>query len=135
VRWEVTPEYLGRRASLLEENSFTFFDHHGLGGRGAVVPRGYRAIWEERVRLVVAKLTARLTTATSEGSLAGLLLQAGGTRIDHDYVEIAIFADTGLDTVDVNLVTRQRAPTTPEERYRWELVQEICATRSIAVIE
>jgi hypothetical protein len=76
-----------------------------------------------------------LTTATSEGSLAGLLLQAGGTRIDHDYVEIAIFADTGLDTVDVNLVTRQRAPTTPEERYRWELVQEICATRSIAVIE
>ena len=135
VRWKVTDFYLGRRVSLLEENSFTFYDHHGLGARGAVIPPGYRATWEERGKLVIAKLAARLTAATSEGSLAGLLLQAGGTRIDHDYVEIAIFADTGLDTVDVDLVSRQRVPTTPEEGYRWDLVREICASRGIAVIE
>ncbi len=135
VRWDVTDAYLGRRASLLEENSYTFYDHHGLGARGTVIPPGYRATWKERAKLAVAKLAARLTAATSEGSLAGLLLHAGGTRNDDDYIEVVIYADTGLDTVDVDLVTRQRAPTTSEERHRWELVREICTTRSVAVIE
>jgi hypothetical protein len=87
VRWDVTDAYLGRRASLLEENSYTFFDHHGLGARGAVIPLGYRAIWEERAKLAVAKLAARLTAATSEGSLGGLLLHAGATRSDDDFIE------------------------------------------------
>jgi len=135
VRWDVTDAYLDRRASLLEENSFTFYDHHGLGGRGAVIPPGYRATWKDRAKLVVAKLAARLTAATGEDRLAGLLLQAGGTRADDDYIEIAIYADTGLDTVDVNMVTRQRAPTTPEEGYKWELVRQICAHRRIVLIE
>ena len=132
---EVPGAAVGGRASLLEENSYTFFDHHGLGDRRAAIPASYRAIWEERAKLAVAKLAARLTAATSEGSLGGLLLHAGATRPDDDYIEIAIYADAGLDTVDVDLVTQLRAPTTPEEQHRWELVKEICATRSVAVIE
>lgn len=77
VRWQVTPHYLGARASLLEENSFMFYDHHGLGTRGAVPPAGYQATWEDRAKLVVAKLAPRLTPATSEASLPDLLLHTG----------------------------------------------------------
>jgi hypothetical protein len=40
MRWEVTSVYLDRRVSLLEENSFTFYDHHKLGDRGATIPLG-----------------------------------------------------------------------------------------------
>jgi hypothetical protein len=61
VRWEVTANYLARRASLLEENSFHFYDHHALGARGATIPAGYRAIWDDRAKLVTAKLAPRLT--------------------------------------------------------------------------
>ncbi|MCI0465425.1 MAG: hypothetical protein L0Y57_00195 [Beijerinckiaceae bacterium] len=43
VRWEVLPSYLGPRISLLEENSFTFFEKNHLGDLGATVPAGYRA--------------------------------------------------------------------------------------------
>jgi hypothetical protein len=135
VRWEVTPEYLGRRASLLEENSFMFFDHHSLGSRGAIVPAGYQATWADRAKLAIAKIVPRLTAATSEVSLRGLLVHVGGNRPEDDFLEIAIYADTGLDTLDVDLVTRQRAPTTPEEHHRWELIQDICTNRRIAVIE
>ncbi len=135
VRWDVTPTYLGRRSSLLDENSYTFYDHYGLGLRGATIPPGHRAIWEDRAKLVAVKLAPRLTTATPESNLPGLLLQAGRTRNDDDFVEIAIYADRGLDTRDVNLVTLQRRPGTSEESHRLELVRETCASRGVALIE
>jgi hypothetical protein len=135
VCWQVTPAYLGRRASLLDENSFFIYDRHALGQRGTTIPPGHRATWEDRAMLVAAKVAPRLTAATGESSLPGLLLQAGKTRNDDDFVEIAIYADGGLDTHDVSRVTLQRAATTPEETHRLELVREICATRHIAMIE
>ncbi len=135
VRWEVTPTYLGRRASLLETNSFTFFDHHSLGLRGATIPPGYRAIWEDRAKLAAAKIAPRLTPATGESTLSSLLLGPGETRIDDDYIEVAIYADDGLDTDDVSMVTVQRSANTPEEVHRRELVQEICTRRGITFVE
>lgn len=133
MRWEVTPVYLGRRISILEENSFTFYDQHELGRRGATIPAGHQSIWEDRRKLVAAKLAPRLTTATAESSLAGLLMHAGGTRTDDEFVEICIYADKGLDTRDVDMVTFQRSPMLPEERYRQDLVREACAARAPAI--
>ena len=72
VRWEVVPSYLDRRISLFQEDSFIFYDQFKLGDRGATVPPGYRAIWDDRAKLVAAKFASRLTAATAEGSLAGL---------------------------------------------------------------
>src|SRR5712691_9189960 len=118
VCWEVTPAYLGRRASLLDENSFFFYDHYALGQRGATIPPGHRAIWEDRAKLVAAKFASRLTAATGESNLLRLLLQAGRTKKEDDFVEVAIYADGGLDTHDVNMVTLQRSATTPEEIHR-----------------
>lgn len=135
VSWEVTPAYLGRRASLLDENSFFFYDHYALGQRGTTMPPGHRATWDDRGKLVGAKLTPRLTAATAESSLTGLLLQPGRTRKHDDLIEVAIYADGGLDTQDVSMVTVQHAPTTPEEAHRMQLVREICGTRGIALVE
>ena len=135
VRWEVTPVYLGRRATLLEDNSFTFYDRHSLGQRGATIPPGYRAIWEDRMKLAAAKIAPRLTTATGESRLPGLLLQPGRTRNDDDFIEVAIYADGGLDTQDVDMVTVQQSATTSEEAHRQRLVREICAVRGITFVE
>lgn len=135
MRWEVTPTYLGRRASLIEMNSFTFYDHHSLGDRGATIPPGYRAIWEDRAKLAAAKIAPRLTPATGESTLPSLLLGPSATRIDDDYIEVAIYADKGLDTQDVDMVTVQGWPNTPEDGHRRELVEEICAVRGITFVE
>lgn len=135
MRWQVTPVYLGRRASLLEENSFTFYDHHGLGRRGASVPLGYRSVWADRAMLAAAKLTSRLTTATSESALPGVMMTAGKTRPDDDFIEISIYSDGGVDTEDVDMVTIQLPATTPEEAHRRDLVREVCASRGIAFVE
>jgi hypothetical protein len=135
VRWEVTAAYIGRRASLLENNSYTFFNQHGLGALGATVPPGYRATWQDRVQLVAAKLAARLTPTTSESTLASMIMRAGNKREDDDFVEVAIYADGGLDTRDVTAVTLHRAPTTGEEFHRRDLIREICVARGIAFTE
>lgn len=135
VRWEVTPTYIGRRASLLEMNSYTFFDHHSLGRRGATIPPGYRAIWDDRANLAAAKIAPRLTPATGEGALPGFMLQSGKTLKDDDFIEVAIYADKGLDTRDVDMVTLQRSAMTPEEAHRRELVRGICSDRGITFVE
>lgn len=133
VRWTADPHYIGVRASLLEENSFTFFEKNGLGRLGASFPKGYRAVWEDRGHLIAAKLLPRLTTATSESSLQGLLLTAGTTRADDEFIEIAIFAEGGLQIRDVDLVSLQILPTNPDDRRRWELVRGSCAARMPAI--
>jgi hypothetical protein len=135
VRWRVTPEYLGRRLSLLEENSYVLFNRFSLGRLGATLPPGYQAVWEDRTKLAAAKLTSRLTPATGENDLPGLLLNEGGTRHTDELVEVAIYAEGGLDTQDVDMVTIQRAPTTPEEGHRRQIIREICVIRRIAFVE
>ena len=40
VSWRVTMDYLGKRMSLLEENSYVFHERHGLGRLGSAPPRG-----------------------------------------------------------------------------------------------
>jgi hypothetical protein len=140
VQWQVTPMYLGRRASLLEDNSFTFFGKHALGRHlSTPIPPGYRAIWDDRAKLVVAKLAPDLTSATGENKLPGLLLKDGGGRAAEEFIEVAIYAsatpDGGLDTEDVDLVTVQKAATTSEENHRVDLIRDVCANRHIVLVE
>jgi hypothetical protein len=135
MRWRVTPSYLGRRASLLEEDSYKFYDRHSLGGRGATVPAGYRAVWEDRARLAAAKLVARLTAAIGENALPGLLMQAGPTHVENEFIELAIYTQEGLDILDVDRVTVLRAAATPEEHDRQDLIRGACATRGIVLVE
>ena len=135
VRWRVTPMYLGRRASLLDENSYTFYEQNGLGTLTATVPSGHRAVWEDRALLVAAKLADRLTPATSETSLPDLLFHAGAARPQDEIVEIAIYAGGGLDTEDVDMVTRETPPTTAVEWHRWQIIRDVCSGRPIDVVE
>lgn len=135
VQWEVVPNYLRGRISLLEENSFTFYDQYELGRRGATLPLGYRAIWDDRSKLAVAKLASQLTAATAEDALATILLNTGATRRDDAFLEVFIYAENGLDTREVDLVTVQRAPATRDENYRLELIKEVCTSRSIRLVE
>lgn len=132
--WDVTPDYLGQRSSLLEENSFRFFNRHGLGRLGATAPAGYRSTWDDRTKLVAAKLGHRLNAATGENELAELLLQTGENRDEDDFVEIMIYADGGLDTLDVTRVVVQIAAATPEQHNRLGIVRDTCRASGIKFI-
>lgn len=135
VRWQVTPTYLGRRASLLEENSFIFYDSHHLGDRGAKCRRGIGQYgttvrnWLPRSsRRVLTPRQARTTYPSFSCSRAARARRTNSSKI-------FIYAEEGLDTQDVDMVTFQRAAKDNKELKASELIREICAERGIELVE
>lgn len=135
MRWQVAPEYLLRRSSLIEENSYTFFGKHSLGRLSTAVPPGYQSIWEDRAKLAVAKLASRLNSGTGQAELPAFVLFQGTDRHQDEFIEIAIHAEGGLDTQDVDMVTIQRPPSGPEDGHRRDIIREMCAHRGIDFVE
>ena len=135
VSWCVTADYLQKRMSLLEENSYVFYERHGLGRLRSTPPAGYGATWDDRAKLVGAKLGRRLTVSTETAALNALLLRSSGSRDGDDFVEVIIYADKGIDTQDVSGVVIQVAPSTPEEHHRRAILLESCHTQGVDCVE
>ena len=135
VLWAVTPEYLGKRSSLLEENSYAFYNRHGLGTLGAVPPGGFRSTWKDRAKLVAAKLASRLTVHTGPHGMKDMILNSGNDRHNDDFVEIVIYDETGVDVEDVNSVRIQNPPSTQEEHHRLELIRGSCLRLEVRVVQ
>jgi hypothetical protein len=133
VTWDVTPHYLGQRSTLLEENEFTFFEHHGLGALDSVVPTGFRAIWTDRSMLAVAKLEPEMTTGTAVTELSDMLLAEGTDRRQDRFIEVAIYGDKGIDDRDIRQIKLMKPITDPQRQDRWEIVIETCSRRGISV--
>lgn len=133
VTWNVSEWYLEPRSSLLEKNEFHFFNQHGLAPLGATVPCGYRAIWQDRTKLVVAKIAPQLNAGTSQADLPGLLLKTASNRNDDEFVEIVIYTDTGIDNQDIVGVHIETTLASPDEQTTLEIIRARCASRSIAI--
>ena len=135
LQWDVKKHYLGIRATLIEENSYMLFKRLGLGDPETPIPAGYRAIWEDRVKLAVAKHANRLTPATDESELVNLLISPADDFADDEFVEVVIYTEKGLDTVDVTMVTVQKSPKDRNESLRLEILREQCANLGISFVK
>lgn len=79
-----------KRASVFEENPFLFIKRHGIG-IGDSTPPGYRATWEERAKLAVAKLHSKLDKHLEENDFPKILMPPIAKSKDDDYIEVHIF--------------------------------------------
>lgn len=132
ISWRVDPHYLQDRISVHEENSFDFFDRHTLGLRGTDVPSGYAGVWGDRHKVSAAKLEPRLDVSTSSSSLGAILLHDSSSRSEDDFIEVAIYADPGIDSLDVERVTVQHPPTQRDKQDRLALIKEQCYLLGVA---
>lgn len=105
-------EMIAHRASVFEENSVLFMKHHGVKMEDAYrLPKGYRATWDERPKLGVAKLAGRIDASTPPGAYSGLLLRPGATPEEDDFVEVHIWGPMTIRTVErVTFNPRERTP-------------------------
>jgi hypothetical protein len=87
------------RTTLLEDNSFDFVEKHGIRLRQRP-PVGYRATWEDRHKLVVAKLADRISPSTPEAELPKMILRSEGDRATDDFVEVHIFGAFDINAVE-----------------------------------
>lgn len=94
-------DMIAHRSSVFEENSALFMEHHGvMASRAHKLPSGYRATWEQRARLCVAKLAAKIDAATRAGTYSSLLLRQGATSEEDDFVEVHIYGQMTIRTVE-----------------------------------
>jgi hypothetical protein len=78
-------EMIAHRASVFHENSVMF-----MMKNGNIVERGFRAPWEERYRVCVAKLADRVQATTSISDFPRLLLKQGTPETD-EFVEVHVY--------------------------------------------
>lgn len=81
--------FIANRASTFEENTYVFAEKHRLVATEPVPP-GYRATWDDRARLAVAKLESALGPGTTDSEFPEVLLDSTGKR-DGDLVEVHIY--------------------------------------------
>jgi hypothetical protein len=93
-------EMISHRASVFEENSARFVER-----QGTKIPKGYRAAWNDRSRLCVAKLSGEIDSATGSDKYSGLLLRQGTSSDDDEFVEVHIWGPMTVLTMEKVIIT------------------------------
>ena len=116
-------EMISHRASVFEENSALFMERREIKiSRNPNLPKGYRATWDERARLCVAKLSGKIDSATRSDEYSGLLLKQGATSEDDEFVEVHIWGPMTVLTMERVIVTA------PKPRNRATIIKAIKAS-------
>lgn len=103
-------ELISHRTSLLEQNMLTFFKEQCADyWKTERIRPGYRATWEDRARLAVAKLADRVESATGDGQFPTILLTRGATTADDDFIELHILGNMTARTME-KVVLNRRPP-------------------------
>lgn len=117
-----------QRATVLEENSFEFFERHGVGLLDPV-PCGYLGTWEDRSEVVTAKLAGGLSPHTSKAELADALLRSAGDRKTDSFVEVHLWGP--FDGRAIEAVRVMRAPTNRVDQVLAEAALHLAQQRGI----
>ncbi|OLE54290.1 MAG: hypothetical protein AUG51_09045 [Acidobacteria bacterium 13_1_20CM_3_53_8] len=103
-------EMISHRASVFEENSALFMEKRKIKiSRDTKLPKGFRATWDERAKLCVAKLSGKIDSATRPVEYSGLLLRQGATSEDDEFVEVHIWGPMTVLTMERVIVTSPKA--------------------------
>lgn len=84
-------EMILQRATVFEENSFVFIQSKHKIVAGDPIPAGYRAIWQERDKLAMAKLHSKLDARTKPEQFPRILLTPGKDETTQDFIEVHIY--------------------------------------------
>jgi hypothetical protein len=92
--------HIKKRASAFEKNSCQFFlDLRKIDiDRTIEIPKGYRSTWPDRPKLALAKLGKRLLGDMTPDQFSSVLLTAGSTTADDDFIEVHIFGAMSVET-------------------------------------
>jgi len=105
----IRDDMIAHRASVFEENSVLWMEHHNIKMAEAHnLPRGFRATWEERAKLAVAKIGGRIESDTASGSFPNLLLRQGATSTEDEFIEVHIWGPLTVRSLKLVGLPRKR---------------------------
>ncbi|MEI6704907.1 MAG: hypothetical protein WCL71_15450 [Deltaproteobacteria bacterium] len=117
------------KASLLEENSYSFVRRHRLLP-GDEVPCGHRAAWQDRHLLATAKLAVQIEEHTPPEAFADLVLYSDGNRRTDEFIEVHVFGAFGKEAFVATTIPNP-AQSQNDELYRLNEIQERLARLAI----
>jgi hypothetical protein len=101
-------DMIAHRSSAVEENSTMFMLRHKIKvSESYNLPRGYRAPWEERHKLCVAKLHRMIKADTPPDKYSEILLAQGTTTAEDNFVEIHIWGALTVRAVKQVTITER----------------------------
>lgn len=109
---------ISSRASVFEENPFNFSERHKLSLTD-IIPLGYRASWNKRADLCVAKLHAEIQQGMTTEDYPGILQSDRGGTGNSDFVEVHIYGTLNQKALE-KVSTSQ--PSMPEDKMLWKVV-------------
>lgn len=87
------------RTSVFEENAYEFARRHRLM-MNDTIPDGYRATWQRRADLAVAKLHGRIDANTRTEEFPGILMYDDGTTGGSDFIEVHIYGAINSNAIE-----------------------------------
>jgi hypothetical protein len=103
-------DMISHRASVFEENSILYMEHHNIKISDAHrLPEGYRASWDRRAQLGVAKIAGRIDATTQPAEYSTLLLSQGATSEEDEFVEVHIWGPLTVRTIEQVTLTHPKS--------------------------
>jgi hypothetical protein len=101
-------DMIAHRSSVFEENTVLWAIRHKVKIAEAInLPRGYRAPWNGRAKLSVAKLAGEFRSDTPRNAFPNLLLKPGEKSEDDQFIEVHIWGPMTARTFERVLLRRQ----------------------------
>jgi len=120
-------QHLANRATVFEENSVYFCVKRDLGvNRG--IPAGYRATWDRRAELAIAKLEGKLQPEMTPNQFPQILMDSSPGRYREDFVEVHIWGPLHRRNVERVVVWKPRGSERVIAKDMARILREIGAT-------
>ncbi len=98
---------IAHRATVFEENTVTWMTKHQIRVSSSDrLPQGYRATWEERGKLAVAKLAGEIDPGLQAESFPGLLLDQGSSTREDRFIEVHIWGPLTVRSLECVVAAR-----------------------------
>ena len=112
--------HTANRTSVFEENTFLFCERYRVIA-GHPAPPGFRATWDRRHELAMAKLVAKLDRTTEPEQYPSVLLSQGTSKADADFIECHVYGP--LHRTSIERVIGPRPKGGPDLTI-WKSVRE-----------
>lgn len=126
----VKTEMIQKRASVFEENPHKFINHHRLLGNEPITP-GYRADWDHRPMVAVAKLQPDISPGMTKADFPDVLQKDFGGTDEADFVEVHVYGSINRNAIDTVVGPK---PKVHHDRIIWKAASERMTKLGIAVV-